>query len=342
VSARIGRALLAVPALVAALLATLLLGPLPAAAAPAAGSAADAVSGVDATVVPAPARDALPMITELATAECPELPPVWVVAQVQAESGWDAGLVGDRPGAPAGLFQLDQRTWIAAGGAPWAADPPPPGSDVTTAGTHLRVGIGWDCANLRAAAAHLEQTGKPTDPLDAMLVCHIAGCDRVTGSATGIPAPGEAGCSLQCSQVVGRYLAAVHANLDRFAVPVPAPDAAPANAVAAVAHGPSAPSGWDGGSTGCTKSDPTGGDCLTGATRHGFDELTDAFGDRPSGTPAAGTRTPGTRAATTPAAGPATCSPASRAASPPGTTWTTAGGWRTGCATTPPRSTSST
>ncbi|WP_214401191.1 hypothetical protein [Pseudonocardia lacus] len=272
--------LLAVPALVVALLAAVLLGPVPAAAAPAAGTATDVVSGVEATVVPAPARDALPLITELTATACPELPPVWVVAQVQAESGWDAGLTADRSGDRAGLLQLDQRTWTAAGGAPWPADPPPPGSEVTTAASHLRVGIGWTCANLRAVSAHLEETGKPTAPLDAMLVCHIAGCDRVTGSATGVPEPGEAECPRRCAQVVHRYLAAVHANLDRFAAatPVPAAPAPDPAAVAAVTRGPADPTAWTGGATGCTRSDPTGGDCLTGATRHGFDEVADAFG----------------------------------------------------------------
>jgi hypothetical protein len=125
-----------------------------------------------------------------------------------------------------------------------------------------------------------------------MLVCHVAGCARVTGSATGVPAPGEADCSLQCAQVVGRYLAAVHANLDRFAAPLPSSDAGPTSRgtadtdaagagpvdTNAVARRPGAPSEWDGGATGCTRSDPTGGDCLTGATRHGFDEVSDAFG----------------------------------------------------------------
>jgi hypothetical protein len=271
------------PLVVAAVLVALLLGPAPAAAAaPVAPTAADVVSGVDAAVVPTPARDALALVTELTATTCPELPPAWVVAQVQAESGWDAGLTGDGPGRPAGLLQLDQRTWIAAGGAPWPADPPPPGSDVTTAGPHLRVGIGWICTNLRAAAAHLEQTGKPTDPLDAALVCHIAGCARVTGSATGVPGPDEAGCSPRCAEVVQRYLAAVHANLDRFAAPAPAPApapdrSAPVPAVAAVSRGPASPTAWTGGATGCTRSDPTGGECLTGATRHGFDEVADAF-----------------------------------------------------------------
>ena len=38
------------------------------------------------------------------------------------------------------------------------------------------------------------RAGKPATALDAMLVCHVAGCSRVTGSASGVPQAGEAGC----------------------------------------------------------------------------------------------------------------------------------------------------
>jgi hypothetical protein len=77
---------------------------------------------------------------------------------------------------------------------------------------HLRVAIPWVCANLRAVTAHLAVTGKPTAPLDAMLVCHVAGCPRVTESRTGIPSAGEAGCDERCAGLVRRYLTAVHDN----------------------------------------------------------------------------------------------------------------------------------
>ena len=50
-----------------------------------------------------------------------------------------------------------------------------------------------------------------------MLVCHVAGCPRVTDSRTGIPSAGEAGCDARCADLVRRYLAAVHDNLTRFA-----------------------------------------------------------------------------------------------------------------------------
>jgi len=305
----------------------------------------DVASGVAAAALPALARRSLPLVSDLTAAECPELPPLWVVAQVQAESGWDARARADQPGGSAGLYRLAQPAWVAAGGSPWAADPPVDGSAVLTPEAHLRVAIPWVCANLRAVTAHLAVTGKPTAPLDAMLVCHVAGCPRVTESRTGIPSAGEAGCDERCAGLVRRYLTAVHDNLTRFAAerghaatpptaaprppidaagtpaggplgPPPAapaprePETAPPVASAPAAPGAPAPvpgnagslvpppgapatggrsaypdarpgfvaTAWAGGATGCRPPDPTGSGCLTGATRHGFDAVSAAFG----------------------------------------------------------------
>jgi hypothetical protein len=259
------------------LLAALLLGTTPAAAAGPSVDGATAVSGVDPAALPAPARAVLPLITELTATGCPELPPVWVVAQVQAESGWNPALTAPGPGGPAGLLQMNQANWVAAGGAPWTADPPGPGDPVTDPAAHLRVALPWACANLRAVTAHLAATGKPTAPLDAMLVCHLAGCDRVTASATGVPAPGEADCPQLCAAAIHRYLAAVHEDLDRYAAAGP-PAASPLAAVRTVV----APGAWTGGATGCTRPDPTSGGCLTGAAEHGLKAVEGAFG-KPQG-----------------------------------------------------------
>lgn len=271
-------------AALAALVGLLLLGAAPGQA------GADPASGVNVDAVPGLARESLPLITELVATACPELPPLWVVAQVQAESGWDPELVSDRPGGAAGLYQFSQRNWAAAGGPVWASDPPKPDDTVTTVEEHLRIAVRWVCANLRAVTTHLEATGKKTPPLDAMLVCHIAGCGRVTGSASGIPQAGEAGCGDRCAQVVARYVAAVHANLVRFAAPAPAPPPGPAPtstpgppptpepAAPAPAPDPAVPAPWTGGATGCKKTDPTGDGCITGATAHGLEVAVAAFG----------------------------------------------------------------
>ncbi|HXV92531.1 MAG TPA: hypothetical protein VD813_04470, partial [Pseudonocardia sp.] len=233
------------------------------------GAAADdtpgPLSGVDPARLPALARESLPLIVDLTARHCPELPPLWVVAQVEAESGWDPTAT---TGGAAGLYQLDQRTWLAAGGAPWPSDPPAPGDEVLDVRAHLAVAIPWVCANLRAVGAHLAATGKPTPALDGMLVCHVAGCGRVTGSARGVPSAGEAGCGQRCAQLVQRYVEAVHGHLERYAAPAPAPEPDPQ----------AAPAAWTGGATGCELADPTGDGCLTGATRHGLEAAAAAFG----------------------------------------------------------------
>jgi hypothetical protein len=268
-------------AAVLALLGALLLGaagPTAAGAQPGARTGGDPPAELDPARLPEPARAALPLVTELVGEQCPELPPAWVVAQVQTESGWDASVVsGDSPGAAAGLLQLDQRTWLAAGGDPWPADPPGGGAPVLSAEAHLRVAVPWLCATLRAVAAHLRDTGKSASPLDAMLVCHLAGCGRVAGSATGVPVAGEAGCGERCADVIARYVRTVHETLEQFA-PDPTAnrsdrDEEPAGPAAA----PGEPEPWTGGATGCSLDDPTGDGCVTGATLHGLGSSGTAF-----------------------------------------------------------------
>ena len=261
-------------------------------------------SGVDTTHLPATARRYLPLITDLTAQQCPELPPVWVVGQVAAESGWDPAAEG---GGVAGLLQFDELTWVAAGGAPWPRPEPRPGDPVLDPETHLRVAVPWLCSTLRAVEEHLAVTGKTATPLDAVLVCHIAGCSRVTGSASGVPRAGEAGCDGRCAALVARYLDAVHGHVREYSAPVPqspdpqdpapAPSAPPAAPRDAPTPAPPAtpkpdapepdtprkptaaldPASWTGGATGCTLPDPTGGRCVTGATRHGLQAAGTAF-----------------------------------------------------------------
>jgi hypothetical protein len=143
-----------------------------------------------------------------------------------------------------------------------------------------------------------------------MLVCHVAGCGRVTGSASGVPQAGEAGCDARCAELVARYLDAVHGHVRRHTadgsaadtpeIPPEPPGAAPAEPGAAIPAEPPVarepapepspergsrpdlpplldPAAWTGGSTGCTRPDPTGGRCLTGATRHGLEAVAATF-----------------------------------------------------------------
>jgi Transglycosylase SLT domain len=200
------------------------------------------LTGVDPAKVPALAKQMLPVIDDVVRNQCPELPPVWVVAEVMAESGWNPhAWSNDSNGGAAGLYQINERNWVVAGGQQWASSPPPASSDIYQPETQLRVTIPWVCANLRAVTGHLRATGKPTSPLDAMLVCHIAGCGRVTGSSTGVPRPGEAGCGSACVNLINRYLNHIHQFVAQFSAPVeppplpqpppPAPAPAPAPAV---------------------------------------------------------------------------------------------------------------
>lgn len=235
--------------------------------------AAAGAATVDPTKIPALAKTMLPLITETTQRSCPELPPLWVIAHVQAESSWNpAAFSTDTNGGAAGLYQLNQANWRAAGGRPWTAVPPPPDADVLTPEPHLRLAIPWVCANLRAATEHLARTGKPTSPLDAMLVCHIAGCGRVTGSATGVPQAGEAGCDAGCARQVSGYLDKVHRNLAEYAVPSPVP-------AGVSLDGLPTPVPYTGPDTGCTQPDPTSSGCLTAASLHAINAVRQAFGD---------------------------------------------------------------
>ncbi|WP_130290009.1 hypothetical protein [Pseudonocardia sediminis] len=224
---------------------------------------------MNASALPALASRELGTITAVTATTCPELPPVWVLAHVEAESGWDSTAFSrDVNGGAAGLYQLNEANWRSAGGSPWPGTPPAASSDVLQPDVHLRRAIPWVCDNLRIASAHLRATRKPTPPLDAMLVCHIAGCGRVTGSKTGVPTAGEAGCDAGCADLVSGYIERVHALVDKYSAAAGGPGTAdlPAPAPASEA------------STGCTADDPTGGRCLTPTTRHAYDEIARVFG----------------------------------------------------------------
>jgi hypothetical protein len=192
-----------------------------------------------------------------------------VIAEVQAESGWKpTAFRDDSNGGSAGLYQLNQLNWITAGGQPWATTPPPQDADVLQPDRHLQLAIPWVCANLRTATAHLAAAGKTTTPLDAMLVCHIAGCGRVTNSRTGIPTPGEARCDQTCAQLITSYIDRVHHYVDQYSTP-----AGPAD----IADLP-VPVAYTGRGNGCAEDDPTTSGCLTPATLNALDQVIAAFG----------------------------------------------------------------
>lgn len=208
---------------------------------------------VDPQALPPLAQDLLPVMRQ-ELAACPDLPLVWLVAEIQAESSWDPNAYS--PAGAAGLAQFLPGTWTdAGGGAGWTTKPAAT-HPVWDPQTHLHVAVEWMCANLHLVTDHLTATGKPTAPLQAMAVCHIAGCSRVTGSATGIPTAGEAGCGTDCVTQIRAYLAAIDRWIQAYAPPV------------TITPGPGGTAAaYPGGPTGCAHTDPTGtGGCLTGAT----------------------------------------------------------------------------
>ncbi|WP_280114469.1 lytic transglycosylase domain-containing protein [Kineococcus rubinsiae] len=236
------------------------------------GAQAAVASGqaLNVEALPSAARTWLSDLETARDASCPELPLTWLVAEVQAESGWDPHAFSSA--GAAGLLQVMPATWAAArGGGGWDAGSKPPAShDVWDPARHFTVALPWMCSNLRSMTSHLRATGKSASPLDAMAVCHIAGCSRVTGSATGIPISGEAGCGPSCARQVTDYLGAIHRYLDEYTAAPAAPFGGQAVAFA-------------GASAGCRLSDPTGtGGCVTAATDWGVRQIWATFGERPA------------------------------------------------------------
>ncbi len=234
-------------------------------------TAADLV-GVNVDALPPLAQQLLPMVEAERQSLCPEIPLLWLVAHVQAESSWNPRAYS-YAGA-AGLLQFMPGTWVGAGGGggAWSPSARPAGDHpVWQPQPHLQVALPWMCANLRLVTAHIQATGKPVAPLVAMAVCHIAGCSRVTGSAQGIPVAGEAGCGAECVSQIRAYIDTIQRYVVAWAAPIDLPSATGGNA----------PS-YTGGATGCTVPDPTGtGGCLTGATAWMLQEARAAFPDIP-------------------------------------------------------------
>jgi hypothetical protein len=206
--------------------------------------------------------------TERLLGNCPDMPTAWLYAVVTVESSWNP-LAFSSAGA-AGLVQMMPPSWREAGGAGsvWSrAVLPSRGHPVWDPVTHLEVAVPWMCDRLRAITAHVTETAKPIDPLDAAAVCHVAGCSRVYASPTGIPRPGDAGCGEACVRTVSAYVSRVREVMQQIS----GPDGSLLLFPAAIAAG--APAAAP-GSTGCVLPDPTGtGGCVTARTAHLVDQF---------------------------------------------------------------------
>jgi hypothetical protein len=222
---------------------------------------------VDVDALPALAQVLLSDVEAVRAKTCPELPLVWLLAAVQAESTWTPHAYSS-VGA-AGLLQLLPGSWTEATGQPGWDVESGPGYDhpVFDPDRHLEAAIPWICGRLRTVSAHLRSTGKPTSPLDALAVCHIAGCSRVYGSTSGVPRAGEASCDQSCASRVQQYLETIHHWVSVYARPVPG--------IASVGGDAQRFTGTDGG---CTVADPTGtGGCVTPAMAWLLQQTATAF-----------------------------------------------------------------
>src|SRR4051794_31389735 len=107
-------------------------------------------TGINVSALPGLARQLLPELTQDLRAACPELPTLWVLAETQAESGWNPDAFSSA--AAAGLLQLTPATWVAAGGAggAWSRSTRPlPRHPVWNPSAHLQVAVRWMCGNLQ-------------------------------------------------------------------------------------------------------------------------------------------------------------------------------------------------
>ncbi len=227
--------------------------------------AASAVTlGIDTQAVPPLARDVLPFLERALRADCPDLPALWVVAEMQAESSWNPRAFS--PAGAAGLLQMMPGTWAEAGGAGggWTSRAAGRDHPVWEPHAHLRTAIGWMCGNLRLLhgpparhrQAHRGARRPRRLPHRRLLTRHRLG-DRH-------PAP-------RGSRLRQRLRPPDH-RLPRSDPPLGPrlrrPGQLPSPA------GGSAPAPYPGGATGCVVPDPTGtGGCVTGATAWMLDQV---------------------------------------------------------------------
>ncbi|MDD9369495.1 MAG: hypothetical protein PV358_05220 [Acidimicrobiales bacterium] len=233
--------------------------------------AAAAGATTNTAAMPENAVALLPEVQRIVSASCPELPVAWLVAQVEVESGWDEHAYSTA--GAAGLVQMMRGSWAEAGGGldGWPAGGRPDDAHVVWEPVgHLEVAVPWMCVNLRTIAQHVVETGKPLTALEAMAVCHVAGCSRVTGSVAGIPEAGEAGCDAACAATVRDYVERITTLYEAYSSrgPVPVTDGTL----------PAAPWPYVGSGGGCVVDDPTTTGCLTPAAAHLYEQVGIAFG----------------------------------------------------------------
>src|SRR3954452_14133632 len=71
-------------------------------------------AGINSAALPSLARQLLPQLAAELARTCPDLPVLWVLAEAQAESGWNPHAYS--AAGAAGLLQMMPATWRQAGG----------------------------------------------------------------------------------------------------------------------------------------------------------------------------------------------------------------------------------
>nr|WP_274388004.1 transglycosylase SLT domain-containing protein [Salsipaludibacter albus] len=242
-------------------------------------------AGLNVGALPAAADGIVDTLLDAAEAGCGEVPVARIAAHITVESGWDPRAVNATSGA-SGLVQFMPATWVAVGGAggTWpTGSRPPVAHPVFDPTTHLARAVQLFCDNAAAMRAHLATApDKPVSLLDAVAVCHVAGCSRVTNSTTGIPTAGDVvatGCQAVCVRTVAAYVERVNDLTVRYTA---VGGAAPPVVVDGL---PAPPVPYTGMSSGCGLVDPTGtGGCVTGVADNLYRQtLAAAGGSWPAG-----------------------------------------------------------
>ena len=236
------------------------------------GKTSTDVVGVNVDALPPLAQELLPMVESERLNACPEIPLIWLLAHVQAESSWNPRAYSSA--GAAGLLQFMPGTWTEAGGgdgwasADWPGGRPP--------------GLGPAHAPAGRPAVDVRQPARDDRPHRGhrQARCTSGGDGRVPHRGLlarhrlGLRYPRRGGGWLRRGlrvrgARVHRHHPPLHRGLGR------------ARLAARLQRGGAAPP-FNGGSTGCVVPDPTGtGGCVTAATAWMLTQSQAAFPDIP-------------------------------------------------------------
>ncbi|MFD2399901.1 hypothetical protein ACFSVJ_28300 [Prauserella oleivorans] len=239
---------------------------------------APARAGVATAKLPPLAQSMLPLVATRISETCPELSVLRVLAEVQAESGWDPRAWSeDVNGGAAGLLQINQANWIALGGRPWTSTPPSHRRyqrPQHTLDTRHRLPVRQPAGD-HAAPQGDGQVRRPDGRRERLPHRRVQPGHRQPHRDSQA---GEAGCDARCASLVRRYLDNIR-RYERDWSATPGETGPPGMLPPGIDVGQLASANaYTGGPTGCTVPDPTTAGCVTAATANGISEVQRAFG----------------------------------------------------------------